>query len=76
MSNDFKAITTFYFITLVYHVPKISGSTSLFRKQQIYAVMISVVVGFYDGFIGLAQGALVVAFIALMVLIFARFRKC
>jgi uncharacterized membrane protein YfcA len=38
--------------------------------------MISVVVGFYDGFIGLAQGALVVAFIALMVLIFARFRKC
>jgi uncharacterized membrane protein YfcA len=74
MSNDFMKPLLLFILSLlaVYtyakknfgqHVAKDISET----KQILHAVMISVVVGFYDGFIGPGTGSfLVVAFIALM----------
>jgi hypothetical protein len=46
------------------------------KRQLLNAVMISVIVGFYDGFIGPGTGSFSCAFIALMVFILARFQQC
>jgi uncharacterized membrane protein YfcA len=74
MSNDFMKPLLLFILSLlaVYTYAKKNFGQQIAKdisqkKQILNAVMISVVVGFYDGFIGPGTGSfLVVAFIALM----------
>jgi uncharacterized membrane protein YfcA len=61
MSNDFmKPLLLFILSLYSLFMPRKTGSTSKDiskQNKQLHAVMISVVVGFYDGFIGPGKGA-------------------